>query len=73
MGAGEKLLQAWGGKSSALAKPVTELLKLRRPKGVAFTWANVSLIVFYISLVRRSESVEYRIYEYLTNYQSKAI
>lgn len=43
IGAGEKLLQAWGGKDSALNKPVSELFKLRRPKGIAFNWATVSL------------------------------
>lgn len=42
-GVGGKLLQAWGGNSSILNKPVTEIFKLRRPKGITFTWGNVSL------------------------------
>jgi len=42
LGAGDKLLQAWGGTSSILNKPVAEIFKLRRPKGISFTWGNVS-------------------------------
>lgn len=42
LGAGDKLLQAWGGNTSILNKPVTEIFKLRRPKGISFTWGNVS-------------------------------
>lgn len=42
LGAGEKLLQVWGGTASILNKQVTEIFKLRRPKGISFTWENVS-------------------------------
>lgn len=42
LGAGDKLLQAWGGTASILSKHVTEIFKLRRPKGISFTWGNVS-------------------------------
>lgn len=42
LGAGDKLLQAWGGTTSILNKHVTEIFKLRRPKGISFTWGNVS-------------------------------
>lgn len=42
LGAGDKLLQSWGGTTSILNKPVTEIFKLRRPKGISFTWGNVS-------------------------------
>lgn len=42
LGAGDKLLQAWGGGASILNKHVTEIFKLRRPKGISFTWGNVS-------------------------------
>lgn len=42
LGAGDKLLQAWGGNISILNKHVTEIFKLRRPKGISFTWGNVS-------------------------------
>lgn len=45
-GVGGKLLQTWGGNSSILNKPVTEIFKLRRPKGITFTWGNVSLPFF---------------------------
>lgn len=41
LGAGDKLLQAWGGSSSILNKHVTDVFKLRRPKGISFTWGNV--------------------------------
>lgn len=41
LGAGDKLLQAWGGTTSILNKHVTEIFKLRRPKGISFTWGNV--------------------------------
>lgn len=42
-GAGEKLLQAWGGKSSEiLNRKMSDIFKLRRPKGISFTWRNVS-------------------------------
>lgn len=43
LGTGDKLLQAWGGTTSILNKPVTEIFKLRRPKGISFTWGNVRL------------------------------
>jgi len=42
LGAGDKLLQAWGSTTSILNRPVTEIFKLRRPKGISFTWGNVS-------------------------------
>lgn len=41
LGAGDKLLQAWGGSSSILNKHVTDVFKFRRPKGISFTWGNV--------------------------------
>ncbi|XP_046418773.1 soluble guanylate cyclase 89Da-like isoform X1 [Neodiprion fabricii] len=59
IGAGEKLLQVWGGNSSALNKPVTELFKLRRPKGIAFSWANVinlRWVLFELELIRSAEN-----------------
>ena len=42
LGAGEKLIQTWGGNSDILSKQMTDVFKLRRPKGIAFTWRNVS-------------------------------
>lgn len=44
LGTGDKLFQAWGGTTSILNKHVTEIFKLRRPKGISFTWGNVSNI-----------------------------
>lgn len=44
LGAGEKLIQAWGGTSTILNRHITEVFKLRRPKGISFTWGNVSCI-----------------------------
>lgn len=44
LGGGEKLVQAWGGTLSILNRHITEVFKLRRPKGVSFTWRNVSCI-----------------------------
>jgi len=42
LGVGDKLLQAWGGTTSILNRHVSEIFKLRRPKGIPFTWGNVS-------------------------------
>lgn len=47
LGAGDKLLQAWGGSSSIRDKHITEVFKLRRPKGISFTWGNVSTYSTY--------------------------
>lgn len=55
-GAGEKLLQVWGGNTSILNRHICEVFKLRRPKGISFTWRNVSysknLFFFKISFDR---------------------
>ncbi|XP_024945973.1 soluble guanylate cyclase 89Db isoform X2 [Cephus cinctus] len=59
LGAGEKLMQAWGGSTSVLNKHVSELFKLRRPKGISFTWRNVMnlhSVMFELELIRSSES-----------------
>ncbi|XP_012250694.1 soluble guanylate cyclase 89Da-like [Athalia rosae] len=59
IGAGEKLLQAWGGKTSVLNTSVTELFKLRRPKGIVFNWANVIYlrsVLFELELIRSAET-----------------
>lgn len=47
LGGGEKLLQAWGGSSSILNRHITEIFKLRRPKGISFTWGNVRRYTFH--------------------------
>ncbi|XP_043279347.1 soluble guanylate cyclase 89Da-like isoform X2 [Venturia canescens] len=59
LGAGEKLLQAWGGRASILNKHVTEVFKLRRPKGISFTWGNVMYlhsVMFELELIRSTEN-----------------
>lgn len=40
-GAGEKLVEVCGGKEKLLGQTVTRYFKLRRPKGIQFTWKNV--------------------------------
>lgn len=41
MGAGEKLVEVWKTRNSFLNEPVGKYFKLRRPKGIAFSWKNV--------------------------------
>ncbi|XP_032674743.1 soluble guanylate cyclase 89Db-like isoform X4 [Odontomachus brunneus] len=58
LGAGDKLLQAWGGTTSILSKHVTEVFKLRRPKGISFTWGNVMYlhsVIFELELIRAND------------------
>ncbi|XP_012288927.1 soluble guanylate cyclase 89Db [Orussus abietinus] len=59
LAAGEKLFQAWGGTESLINKQATEIFKLRRPKGIAFTWRNVLYmhnVTFELELVRATEN-----------------
>ncbi|KOC63970.1 Soluble guanylate cyclase 89Da [Habropoda laboriosa] len=59
LGAGDKLLQAWGGSSSFLNKHIMEVFKLRRPKGVFFTWGNVMYlhsVMFELELIRLNDN-----------------
>ncbi|XP_070156239.1 soluble guanylate cyclase 89Db [Polyergus mexicanus] len=58
LGAGDKLLQAWGGTTSILNKHVTEIFKLRRPKGISFTWGNIMYlhsVMFELELIRAND------------------
>ncbi|KAK0157521.1 hypothetical protein PV328_011258 [Microctonus aethiopoides] len=60
IGVGEKLLQSWGGSSSILNTHVDEIFKLRRPKGISFTWRNVNYlhsVMFELELVRSNEII----------------
>lgn len=41
-GCGEKLVEVSGGKEKLLGQPLTQYFKLRRPKGISFSWKNVS-------------------------------
>ncbi|XP_067214413.1 soluble guanylate cyclase 89Db-like [Linepithema humile] len=58
LGAGDKLLQAWGGTTTILNKPITEIFKLRRPKGISFTWGNIMYlhsVIFELELIRAND------------------
>ncbi|XP_076546019.1 soluble guanylate cyclase 89Da isoform X2 [Osmia lignaria lignaria] len=60
LGAGDKLLQAWGGSSSIRDKHITEVFKLRRPKGISFTWGNVMYlhsVMFELELLRLNDDM----------------
>ncbi|XP_076238178.1 soluble guanylate cyclase 89Da [Calliopsis andreniformis] len=59
LGVGDKLLQAWGGSSSILNKHITEVFKLRRPKGISFIWGNVLYlhsVMFELELIRLNDN-----------------
>ncbi|XP_015840578.1 soluble guanylate cyclase 89Db-like [Tribolium castaneum] len=60
IGCGEKLVHLSGGKSKLLRKPVTKFFRLRRPKGISFTWKNIinlKSVMFELELLR-SELVQ---------------
>lgn len=42
MGVGEKLVELAGDKEKLLGHPMFEYFSLRRPKGISFSWKNVS-------------------------------
>lgn len=42
LGAGEKLIHFWGFRP-VLGDSVTDHFRLRRPRGIPFTWNNVSI------------------------------
>lgn len=44
-GYGEKLLEVTGGHKILLGEPITKYFRLRRPKGISFSWKNVSVHV----------------------------
>lgn len=46
MGAGEKIVEVWkGSPESLIGRTVTDLFKLRRPKGITFTWKNTMNLI----------------------------
>lgn len=50
MGAGEKIVEVWkGSPESLIGRTVTDLFKLRRPKGITFTWKNVTFYYFLLN------------------------
>ncbi|XP_058791395.1 soluble guanylate cyclase 89Db-like isoform X2 [Phymastichus coffea] len=56
--AGDKLLQAWAGGSTLSGKQAPDVFKLRRPKGVSFTWDNVMdlrSVTFELELIKCAE------------------
>lgn len=42
VGIGEKLAEIWRGRSDVLNRPITSFFKLRRPKGITFSWKTVA-------------------------------
>lgn len=59
LGVGEKLIHFWGTRP-VLGDSVVDHFKLRRPKGIPFTWKNVSNIWKYFLLTQvESASVKY--------------
>nr|CAD7455710.1 unnamed protein product [Timema tahoe] len=52
---GEKLLQVYGDPDAILGRPITDNFKLRRPRGVPFTWKNtldLRCVLFELEVVR---------------------
>lgn len=41
VGIGEKLVEIWRGRSEILNRPIMCFFKLRRPKGITFSWKTV--------------------------------
>lgn len=41
MGVGQRLVETWTNKEPLLGSPIDNRFKLRRPKGIPFTWENV--------------------------------
>lgn len=60
-GCGEKLVEVAGGKEMLLGQPLSQYFKLRRPKGISFSWKNVSIFIpfnalkFYYALAKLNE------------------
>ncbi|KAL7289320.1 hypothetical protein TKK_0017250 [Trichogramma kaykai] len=57
IGVGERILQAWGS-STILSKSVSDIFKIRRPKGVNFIWGNVMYlhsVMFELEFLRPSD------------------
>ncbi|KAJ8974758.1 hypothetical protein NQ317_019162, partial [Molorchus minor] len=55
VGCGEKLVQVAEGNEKLLGQPVTKYFKLRRPKGITFTWKNtfyLKSVLFEIEILR---------------------
>ncbi|KAK9885019.1 hypothetical protein WA026_009246 [Henosepilachna vigintioctopunctata] len=57
IGCGEKIIEVAGkrGKQKLLLQPITKYFKLRRPKGISFTWKNtfyLKSVMFEIELLR---------------------
>nr|CAD7568475.1 unnamed protein product [Timema californicum] len=52
---GEKLLQVYGDPDAILGRPITDNFRLRRPRGVQFTWKNtmdLRCVLFELEVVR---------------------
>lgn len=44
MGIGGKLAEIWRGRSDILNRPIMIFFKLRRPKGITFSWKTVRML-----------------------------
>lgn len=44
IGMGKKYSQIWVGKEPVYDRPLSNFFRMRRPKGIAATWKNVSVI-----------------------------
>ncbi|XP_049820696.1 soluble guanylate cyclase 89Db-like isoform X2 [Aethina tumida] len=54
-GYGEKLLEVTGGHKILLGEPITKYFRLRRPKGISFSWKNafyLKSVMFEIEVLR---------------------
>ncbi|KAJ8919157.1 hypothetical protein NQ315_012143 [Exocentrus adspersus] len=55
IGSGGKLVEVAGGKEKLLGQPVTKYFRLRRPKGINFTWKNtfyLKSVMFEVEILR---------------------
>ncbi|XP_076255193.1 soluble guanylate cyclase 89Da-like isoform X2 [Rhynchophorus ferrugineus] len=55
VGCGEKLTQVAGGHGKLLGQPIVKYFRLRRPKGITFTWKNcfyLKSVMFEVEVLR---------------------
>lgn len=58
---GVKFNEIWRGKKAIYDQPITNYFRLRRPKGIAFSWKNVSSFIqicIFKALHRKNMRVE---------------
>lgn len=47
LGSGDKFIDIWRGEDTFLNKSIEQFFTLRRPKGITFSWKNVSKILYH--------------------------